>query len=81
MGKLHNVFHVSLLKPRFGALWIPRAPVFIADDDWEFEVENFLQKPVYRNKVEYLVKWKGYDVCDSTWETLSNLTNCKNLLC
>lgn len=31
---------------------------------------------MFRNKVEYLVKWKGYDVYDATWEPLANLTNC-----
>ncbi len=77
---MHNVFHVSLLKPHFGIVPLPRAPIFVDDESEEFEVEKILQKRIFKNKVEYLVKWKGYDVYDSTWEPLSNLTNCQSLL-
>ncbi len=50
----------------------------------EFEVENILDvRSVHRGRgqrVEYLVKWAGYPVFDSTWEPLSNLTNCESIL-
>lgn len=38
LGKLHNVFHVSLLKPHFGPIPPKRAPVFSVEEN-EFEVE------------------------------------------
>ena len=72
---MHNVFHASLLKPHFGPLPVKRAPVFTVKED-VFEVERILQKRVYCNRIEYLVKWTGYDVFDATWEPLSNLTDC-----
>lgn len=74
-GKMHNVFHVSLLKPHSGSLPFLRQPVFDFDDE-EFEVEKILQKRVSRNKIEYLVKWSGYGVYDATWEPVANLQNC-----
>ena len=30
--------------------------------------------------MEYLVKWAGYSVFDSTWEPASNLTHCGDIL-
>ena len=33
-----------------------------------------------RNKVEYLVAWKNYDVNDATWEPEQNLENAQEIL-
>lgn len=48
----------------------------------EYEVELILDK---RGKsrtgpAEYLVKWKGYHVKESTWEPAANLTHCPQAL-
>ena len=75
LGKLHPVFHVSLLKPAFGNLPVPRAPVFSADSD-TFEVEKILAKRLSHGGVKYLVMWKGYNLWDATWEPITNLTDC-----
>ena len=79
LGKLHDVFHVSVLKPHFGPVPPARAPVFSIEEP-EFEVEKILGKRLSRNKIEYLVAWKGYNVWDATWEPISNLDNCKKLV-
>ena len=73
---VHNVFHASLLKLHHGTLPLRRAPVFIADSDAaEFEVKRIVGKRISRNRVEYLVAWKGYSHFDQTWEPVANLTN------
>lgn len=33
-----------------------------------------------KGSLEYLVKWKGYPVTQSTWEPESNLTHCGDML-
>jgi len=39
----------------------------------EFEVEEIVQKKVLKGKTQYLIKWKGYDHGDNTWEPEENL--------
>ena len=47
--------------------------------DSEFEVESIRDRRVYRRKVQYLVKWRGYESNDNTWEPEEHLTDCKAL--
>ena len=74
--KIHLVFHVSLLKKYInnGEQSAPPPPVII-DNEEEYEVEHVLDKRTIRNKVQYLIKWKGYPLHESTWEPLENLEN------
>ena len=72
---MHNVFHVSLLKPHQGSIPLERAPVFKTDDN-VYEVDRILAKRLSRNSVEYLVSWKGFNLWDATWEPLVNLDGC-----
>ena len=47
--------------------------------DSEFEVESVRDRRVYRKKVQYLVKWRGYESEDNTWEPEEHLTDCEAL--
>lgn len=40
-----------------------------------FEVEKILAKRVVKGLTEYLVKWKGFDDADATWEAAGNLAS------
>ena len=84
--KVHPVFHVSKLKPFHESDEQefperdqgdrPPPPIIAEDGHEEYEVEKILDKRVKGRQVQYLVKWKGYEDYDSTWEPLRNLKNC-----
>ena len=44
----------------------------------EFEVEKILNKRISNKKIEYLIKWSGYEKC--TWEPEENLSNSQYLI-
>lgn len=73
--RLHPVFHVSLLEhaasdPLPGQQ-SPPPPAVIVDGEEEWEVERVLDSRLYYNRLQYLVKWKGYDA--PTWQPLADL--------
>ena len=75
--KIHNTFHVSLLKPWKQGTWRQEeesgVPELQQDDDEEYEIEKVLRWRYYKSgntrKKEYLVVWKGWPLSDSTWLT------------
>ena len=75
--KIHPVFHVSHLKLVNESTSFPSRPIIdnrppaeLLDETKEevFEVEKIVNKRVTRNKIMYLVKWKGYPEWENTWE-------------
>jgi hypothetical protein len=85
--RIHDVFHTSMLKkynpnpPEFqNRSKPPPPPVVKEDEEPEWEVESILDSRVRRNQVEYLVKWKGYPMHDSTWEKKINLQNAPKII-
>jgi len=53
---------------------IPPPPVKVAGEK-KYEVEEILDRQERRDKMRYLVKWKGYTAEENTWEGLENLKN------
>ena len=45
----------------------------------EYEVEQICSKRVVGGKEEYLIKWKGWDHADNTWEPVQHL-DCRVLI-
>ncbi|XP_016992891.2 chromo domain-containing protein rhino-like [Drosophila takahashii] len=48
----------------------------IDDQDVEYEVEKLLAHSYLRGRKQFLVKWKGYPMDQSTWEPMEELDNC-----
>jgi hypothetical protein len=50
---------------------------FVPDEsDQEYEVEKVVDKRIFKGKVEYRIRWRGYTSEDDTWEPVQNLTGC-----
>ena len=82
--KIHNVFHAALLtlfkETSFHGTTDTRPPPDLIEGEREYEVEVILAHRNYRRKLQYLVKWKGYDTSKNTWEPEDHLTHMEELL-
>jgi hypothetical protein len=78
--RVHNVFHVCLLRQfkSDGRFQPPPLPVII-DGEPEYEVESILGHRTRgsgsRKKLDYLVKWRSYGPEHNTYEPQEHLTN------
>jgi Chromo (CHRromatin Organisation MOdifier) domain len=53
---------------------IPKTPEpVVVNGQIEYLVETILDSRKVRNKTQYLVKWKGYPIYESTWEPEENV--------
>jgi transposase InsO family protein len=80
MSKIHPVFHISLLEPAPKNAMIAEDVEIDDDTEQEYEVERILNDKRVSGKPYYLVKWKGYDTSENTWEPIENLTGCHQLV-
>jgi len=83
--RIHPVFHVSLLDSYRankidGREQPPLPPPDIMNGELQYEVEAVLDSRIRRNKLEYLVEWKGYGPEERTWEPAENLENAKEAI-
>ncbi|KAL2104492.1 hypothetical protein VUR80DRAFT_344 [Thermomyces stellatus] len=80
-SRLSPIFHVSLLEPAHESTPLQRS-IYVEPEEEEFEVEKILDSEWFEDEkqVKYLIKWKGYDNAENTWEPLANLTNCQQEL-
>jgi hypothetical protein len=83
--KIHPVFNTVRLRPFqensiVGRKVTSRPKPVIEGNAPEWEVEYIKDSRLQRNKLEYLVKWKGYPQEECTWEPADNLTHAKKLV-
>jgi hypothetical protein len=50
------------------------------DTEQEYEVKQILDNKQVSGKPYYLMKWKGYNTSENTWEPIKNLTGCHQLV-
>lgn len=81
--RIHSVFHSSILKPfhspTFTSQHVRPQPVLVAGEQ-EWEVEDILAHRTKNRKRQYLVKWKGFPVHESTWESSASLVHSQSIL-
>ncbi|GJP48242.1 hypothetical protein CLOM_g7507 [Closterium sp. NIES-68] len=86
--KIHNAFHVQLLKPYRDPNTIfvrrqppPPPPPVLIQNEPEYEVESVLAHRHRRNgTVELLIRWKGYDPSEDSWVPESDMGNARRPL-
>jgi hypothetical protein len=72
LSRLHLVFPIVKLTlatpdPIVGRRAKPPPPPVLIGGEEEHEVEAILDSRMHWNCLEYLVKWKGYNIGDNTW--------------
>ena len=91
--RVHNVFHVSLLKhyrtptgtsAAESELVQPPPPVQWLDGEPLYTVERLLDHKVVKkgrkSQLQYKVRWEGYSEEHDTWEPRENLLTCSRLI-
>ena len=77
--RIHSVFHAFMLQSCDQFIPLQTKSTLIEPDE-EYEVERILGKKIISGTAHYLVKWKEYDISESTWEPKVNLKNCTRML-
>jgi hypothetical protein len=84
MGRIHSVFHVSLLEPYHENQWAGRVqeppPPEEIEGELEYEVKEILDSKVVRGRLKYLVEWVGYGPEECTWESAEDVENARGLV-
>lgn len=80
-SKIHNVFHVSLLRKHLGPLTqattqlppVSNDSIVLPQPEAVLD-RRVVQKGKYRPKEEVLIKWQGAPLEDATWENSWRMT-------
>ena len=83
--RIHDIFHACLLMPyketNLHGNNETRPPPDLVEGNEEYEVEAILSHCLHKNhETTYLIKWKGYNSSENSWEPESNLTNAEEEL-
>jgi hypothetical protein len=77
--KVHPVFHTSKMIPHhkdeIGNRTSTKPDSVEVEGQPEWEVEEIINSQVFCCKVQYLVKWVGYNDSENSWEPLHNLNH------
>jgi hypothetical protein len=76
MSKIHLVFYILLLELAPENVKITKNMEINNNTKQEYKVEQILNHKWVSRKPYYLIKWKGYNTLENTWEPIKNLTGC-----
>jgi hypothetical protein len=81
LRRLHDTFHVDKLSPWKGnevnGAEPPEPEEIEVEGEAEYEVEKVLNSRLTRGKLEYLVKWRGFNSGHNSWEPAENLDHAR----
>jgi hypothetical protein len=84
--RMHDVFHVSLLRPDIEGKSLRSPPILmVMDGEHEFVVDMILEHDLVKvsskkTQLECLIKWVGYTDEHKTWEVINSLTNSQDMV-
>ena len=70
---VHDVFHVSQLKPVVGNVY--QEEVIDVGESQEYEIDYIVDVREVRGRREYLCKWKGYGNFENSWVRSEDMGN------
>jgi len=77
--QIHSVFHASMLQCCNQFIPLQTTEMFVKLNK-EYQIKNILEKRMISEKAHYLIKWKGYNTSENTWELIENLNGCTRTL-
>jgi predicted ATPase len=76
--KIHLNFYVLLLEKVSDNAKIPdNMELNKNTTKEEYKVKRILQMKKFSRRTKYLIKWKGYNTLENTWEPVKNLISCQ----
>ena len=80
MSCLHPVFNIVKLilaspDPILRRCQNPPPPLELIDGEEEYVVEKVLNSRMFRQRLQYLIKWEDYGTEHNTWEYSENVNN------
>jgi hypothetical protein len=82
--RIHNVFHATLLRrykenDTYGANFTEPPPELVEGEE-VYEVETILNHRKRGCGYQYFIKWKGYPISDTSWESEHSFSNDGDIL-
>lgn len=71
-AKIHDVFHVSVLKKWVGVGIPIHYDLHLLSDDGQLTPQAIFDQRLQRGNKEILMHWKDLSLVDATWESLSD---------
>ena len=76
--KTYLKFHVSMLKKAPAGITLSQTWAFSRKD--KYEIDCIIGEQQIKERTHFLIKWKNYDITDSTWEPRENLDNARTII-